>query len=341
MMRYQEILTVVPKSFIWRRLHSLMGLWLVLFLLEHLLTNSQAALWLGEDGRGFVKMVNSLHNLPYLQVIELGLLAVPFAIHMFWGVRYLMTSKANSYFTKEQNPYLNYGRNKAYTWQRITSWILLIGIVLHVAKFRFIEYPTSVRLGSQNFYLVKVTLDKGLYTLADRMQVALYDENRIMEEQTLLENQGVEERIMQAARELKQQYSLWKGPFVKYNEQKALLLNTTQNYQQRLDWVLALKKQKLSEAELIAVAEDFGTATLLTIRDTFKSPVYVGLYTIFVLAACFHAFNGFWTFLITWGWILKMVAQRFWVYVALSMMIIIAFLGLAAVWGTYWFNLTV
>lgn len=98
---------MVPKSFIWRRLHSLMGLWLVLFLLEHLLTNSQAALWVGEDGRGFVKMVNSLHNLPYLQAIELGLLAVPFAIHMFWGVRYLMTSKANSYSTKEQNPHLN------------------------------------------------------------------------------------------------------------------------------------------------------------------------------------------------------------------------------------------
>ena len=336
-----EIVTVIPKSFIWRRLHSLMGLWLVLFLLEHLLTNSQAALWVGEDGRGFVKMVNTLHNLPYLQVIELGLLAVPFAIHMFWGVRYLMTSKANSYSTKEQNPHLNYGRNKAYTWQRITSWILLVGIILHVAKFRFIEYPNSVHLGSQTFYLVNVTLDKGLYTLADRMQVALYDENQILEEQALLENRSAEERAVQAAQEIKQQHSLWKGPFVdQYNEQEALLLNAVQSYQQRLDWVLALEKQRLSGSEVVAVAKDFGTATLLTVRDTFKSPIYVGLYTVFVLAACFHAFNGFWTFLITWGWVLKMAAQRFWVCVALSMMAIVAFLGLAAVWGTYWFNLT-
>lgn len=61
----------IPKAFIWRRLHSLMGLWLVLFLIEHLLTNSQAALWLGDNGRGFVNMVNAIHNLPYLEVIEL------------------------------------------------------------------------------------------------------------------------------------------------------------------------------------------------------------------------------------------------------------------------------
>ena len=284
---------MVPKSFIWRRLHSLMGLWLVLFLLEHLLTNSQAALWVGKDGRGFVKMVNNLHNLPYIQVIELGLLAVPFAVHMFWGIRYLMTSKANSYSTKEQNPHLNYGRNKAYTWQRITSWILLVGIILHVAKFRFIEYPNSVHLGSQTFYLVNVTLDKGLYTLADRMQVALYDENQILEEQTLLENGNAEERVMQATQKVNQQYSLWRGPFVEYNEQEALLLSAAQSYKQRLDWAIALKKQKLSGSEVVAVSKDFGTATLLTVRDTFKSPVYVGLYTIFVLAACLMAFGPF------------------------------------------------
>lgn len=333
---------MVPKAFIWRRLHSLMGLWLVLFLLEHLLTNSQAALWLGEDGRGFVKMVNSLHNLPYLQAIELGLLAVPFAIHMFWGIRYLRTSKANSYSQKAQNPHLTYGRNRAYTWQRITSWILLVGIVLHVAKFRFIEYPNSVQMGQQTFYLVNVNLDKGLYTLADRMQVALYDESKVLEQQAMIENRMAEEMVVQATQELKkQEHSLWRGPLVdQYNEQEALLLTTAQNYQQRVNWVLALKKQKLAKTEVIAVAKDFGTATLLTVRDTFKSPVYVGLYTIFVLAACFHAFNGFWTFLITWGWVLKMAAQRFWVCIAIGMMVIVAFLGLAAVWGTYWFNLT-
>lgn len=332
----------VPKAFIWRRLHSLMGLWLVLFLLEHLLTNSQAALWLGEDGHGFVKMVNGLHNLPYLQLIELGLLAVPFAIHMFWGIKYLMTSKANSYSKGEQNPHLTYGRNKAYTWQRITSWVLLVGIVLHVAKFRFIEYPNSVRIGEQTFYLVSVNLDKGLYTLADRMQVSLYDKKQILEMQATIKNSDAEEMLAEATGKLeKQEYSWWKGPFIsQYSEQEALLLTSAQRYHQQALWAQAVKKQKLSDTEVLAVAKDFGTATLLTVRDTFKSPIYVGLYTVFVLAACFHAFNGFWTFLITWGWVLKMAAQRVWVCIAISMMAIVAFLGLAAVWGTYWFNLT-
>src|SRR5271170_4851053 len=88
--------TSLPSAFVWRRLHSLMGLWLVLFLMEHLLTNSQAALLLGENGKMFVQMVNSLHNLPYLQVIEIFLLGVPFLIHMVWGVQRLFTAKANS-----------------------------------------------------------------------------------------------------------------------------------------------------------------------------------------------------------------------------------------------------
>ena len=58
------------------------------------------------------------------------------------------------------------------------------------------------------------------------------------------------------------------------------------------------------------MAKDFGTASVLAVRDTFKDPLYVGLYTIFVLAACFHGFNGLWTFCITWGVVLKVAAQQ-------------------------------
>ena len=61
----------ISSTFIWRRVHSLMGFWLVLYLILHLLTNSQAALWIGDDGNGFVRMVNSLESLPYLQVVEI------------------------------------------------------------------------------------------------------------------------------------------------------------------------------------------------------------------------------------------------------------------------------
>ncbi|HEY5235777.1 MAG TPA: succinate dehydrogenase, partial [Rhabdochlamydiaceae bacterium] len=87
---------VIPRAFIWRRIHSLMGLWLVLFLFEHLLVNSQAALLLGNNARGFVDGVNAIHNLPYLPIIEIFLLGFPIAIHGVLGVKYLFTAKFNS-----------------------------------------------------------------------------------------------------------------------------------------------------------------------------------------------------------------------------------------------------
>lgn len=262
----------VPSTFIWRRLHSLAGLWFVLFLIEHLLTNSQAALWLGGNGQGFVRMVNALHNLPYLQAIEITLLGFPILLHIILGVRYLFTSRFNAVKGDGSTPYLPLRRNYAYTLQRITSWILLVCLVIHVVKFRFIDYPQTLQRGTETLYLVKVKPDKGLPSVAERLGAQL---------------------------------------------------------------------QEAPSGELLALTADFGTATLLTVRDTFKNPFYIALYTLFVLAACFHAFNGFWTFLISWGWVLKMAAQRTWAALSLVIMLIMLFLGLAAVWGTYWLNLKV
>ena len=62
----------IPKAFLWRRLHSIAGLWLVIFIISHLFTNSQAALLIGDDGQGFINAVNAIHNLPYLPLIEIA-----------------------------------------------------------------------------------------------------------------------------------------------------------------------------------------------------------------------------------------------------------------------------
>jgi len=75
------------------------------------------------------------------------------------------------------------------------------------------------------------------------------------------------------------------------------------------------------------------------VRDTFKSPFWVAIYTLFVLSACFHAFNGLWTSMITWGWVIKSAAQTSARRMAYALMFVITFLGLAAVWGTYFINL--
>lgn len=309
-----------------------MGLWLVLFLMEHLLTNSQAALLLGDNARGFVEAVNWLHNLPYLQVIEIVLLGVPIALHAVWGVHYALQAKTNSRRTDGSTPDMHqYGRNKAFTWQRLTSWILLVGIILHVAKFRFIEYPDSINMGDKSAYFVTVSVDKGLYTVASRMGAELYGREQIQEQMHDIESRRAEQTLLEVAGSL--------NAHATYDPQQQMIVTAAQTYQQKRAWVDLLKRQKLKANEVVAVTKDFGTATLLTVRDTFKHPIYVVLYTIFVLAACFHAFNGFWTFLITWGVVLKVSAQQGALKLAWGLMALLAFLGLAAIWGTYFLNL--
>lgn len=289
---------IAPKEYIWRRVHSIMGLMIVLFLVEHLLTNSQSALLIGENGQGFVRAVNFIKNLPYLPVVEICLIGIPIVIHGAWGIRYALTGKMNSWPSKGEKPSLTqYSRNHAYSWQRITSWILLVGILLHVGYMRFYNYPNQARLGDKEFYFTRVSTDDGLYSVARRLGVKLYTAEQIQQEKARVDDP----------------------------EQK--------------EWVRALTKRSLQKAERIAVCPDFGTATLLMVRDAFKSPIKGVLYTLFVLAACFHAFNGLWTFCITWGWVIKARSQARLVNACVAIMVVIAFLGLACIWGTYWINL--
>lgn len=260
----------LPSDFIWRRLHSLTGLWLSIYIILHLFTNAQAALPIGDDGKGFIHDVNWIHNFPFLKLIELTVLGLPIVIHAVWGVKYLFTSKINSYSNEGQKPYLNYGRNKAYTWQRITAWILLFGLAAHIVHMRFIEYPEVEKSGKSTYYTVQVSDDPGIAKLHDRIE-----------------------------------------------------FNMTQE-----------KDNKVKIR-----ADNFGTTTLFMLRNTFKSPLMMALYTLFVLAACFHAFNGLWTFMITWGVTLTERSQRIWLRVCQAIMLGVAFLGLAAIYGTFWINL--
>lgn len=327
-------LETLPQAFIWRRLHSLTGLWFVLFLMEHLLTNSQAALLFGESGKGFVHMVNTIHNLPYLQVIELTFLGIPFAIHMIWGVKYLLTGKFIHSKSDGTKPALNYGRNRAYTWQRITSWILLVLLIVHVVKFRFVEYPHVINLGSTPTYFVKVQMDPGLYTLTARLDAKMYDMRAIEQMRREMRAFHSEVALSQAAKEIYQ-----KEDSNKYSQQDAIILQSSQSYKERQNLTEALISEKLRHNQVIVSSDNFGTASLFVVRNTFKSPFWVGLYTIFVLSACFHAFNGLWTSMITWGWVIKVSAQRGALRFAIGLMILVTFLGLAAVWGTYFINL--
>lgn len=255
---------IFPSAFIWKRLHSLTGLWLVLYLIEHLLVNSRAALLVGDDSGGFIKAVNAIHELPYLRFIEIFLLGVPILIHAVWGVKNLFTARYNSAPSDGSTPSLpEYARNHAYTWQRITSWILLFGIIAHVVHMRFLEFPQAIGESGQEQYRVRITSDASMEALSHRYHFT---------------------------------------------------------YEQIGN-------------EVVATVPDFGTAELLVVRETFKMPLMIALYTILVLAACFHAFNGLWTFMISWGVTLNSRSQRLMRTIATTLMVLVSFLGLMAIWG--------
>lgn len=309
-MTYQAPL--IPKAFIFRRLHSLTGLFLVFFLIEHLFVNSQAALLFGEDGFGFIKSVNGIHNFPYLRIIEVVLLGIPFLIHGGFGIHYLVTGKYNSFSSDGSKPALGqYPRNQAYTWQRITSWILLFAIIGHVVQMRFLEDPASAQKGTQHYYMVRLDRDSGLETLSQRIGFEIFDQRKIQEQKASKD-------------------------FLSKTDNAAVLAQEKSEHQ---IWVQALEQRSLNEGQIIAVAKDFGTAELLMVRETFKSPFMIALYTLFVLSACFHGFNGLWTFMISWGVTLTENSQKWMRKIASGLMVLITFFGFAAIWGTYWINL--
>ncbi len=301
----------LPYDFARRRLMSFAGLWISFYLIFHLLTNSQAALLFGEDGKGYIHDVNWIHSLPYLNVIEITIVALPILVHLWIGFEYLFKAKFNSFGYTGKTCYLpEYPRNHAYTWQRITAWILIIGIFAHVIHMRFYEYPAIAKEGKSTFYMVRLDNDPGLYTLEKRIDYKIYNPEEI-------------QKVVEEASLLK--------------ETDDPVLN--QAVRQRKEFAAALQEKPLGQNQVIAVADNFGTSSLLMVRDTFKSPLMMMLYTVFVLTACFHAYNGLWTAMIKWGVTLSARAQNLSRKIAYGLMVIIAFLGLAAIYGTYWINL--
>jgi succinate dehydrogenase / fumarate reductase cytochrome b subunit len=164
---------------------------------------------------------------------------------------------------------LPYERNRSFRWQRLTSWILLFGIIGHVVQMRFVQFPQKVHEGNEIRYVVHVKNDPGLDSLSERIGVKLAKDGDLV----------------------------------------------------------------------MATAESPGKAMLLMVRETFKSPLMCALYSIFVLAAAFHAFNGFWTSLITWGALLSYRSQRAFLPICWVGVGLLVFLGMAAIWGSYWLNL--
>jgi succinate dehydrogenase / fumarate reductase cytochrome b subunit len=121
---------VSRHHFLLRRLHSLSGVVpLGLFLVLHLYTNSLAAL----SHATYDRHVVALHHTAYLLPIEVIGIFLPLAFHAGYGAVIAREGRSNV----RQYGWLG---NWRYTLQRVSAWVALIFIVIHLVHFRFAHW---------------------------------------------------------------------------------------------------------------------------------------------------------------------------------------------------------
>jgi len=123
-------------SFVWRRLHSLLGIIPIgAFLLEHLLSNFEAL----KGPAAYGAQVKFLNSLPLVRVLEWVFIFLPLLYHGLYGMYIWLRGKSNIV-------YYPWAGNWMYLAQRYTGLISLAYIAQHVLRQRFMgvslpEYP--------------------------------------------------------------------------------------------------------------------------------------------------------------------------------------------------------
>jgi succinate dehydrogenase/fumarate reductase cytochrome b subunit (b558 family) len=130
------------RPFLLRKLHSLSGALPVGgFLVFHLWTNSKAL----QGQERFDAAVAEINHMPYLRIVEFGLILLPLAFHAFYGVILAVEGKPNT------GAY-TYSRNWMYTLQRVTGLLAFAFIVFHL--WEYWGQKLVGRMESEQFYPV-------------------------------------------------------------------------------------------------------------------------------------------------------------------------------------------
>ena len=116
------------NTFLWRKLHSLLGIVPIgAFLLEHLLSNFEAL----KGPIAYGEQVRFLNSLPLVRVLEWVFIFLPILYHACYGVYIWLRGKSNVV-------YYPFAGNWLYTAQRYTGLIAFFYISIHVATQRFL-----------------------------------------------------------------------------------------------------------------------------------------------------------------------------------------------------------
>ncbi|WP_333870439.1 succinate dehydrogenase cytochrome b558 subunit [Desulforamulus putei] len=109
-----------------RKLHSFLGVFPIsFFLMEHLITNSLAAI----SPSLYDTAVSRLQSIPFLGVMEVLLIAFPLTIHALYGLYIVYVAKNN--LTR-----YCYTRNWTFYLQRVTALITFVFVLVHVWQLR-------------------------------------------------------------------------------------------------------------------------------------------------------------------------------------------------------------
>ena len=134
-------------SFLWRKLHSLLGIVPIgAFLLEHLLSNFEAL----KGPIAYGDQVRFLNSLPLVRVLEWLFIFLPLAYHGIYGLYIWIRGKSNVV-------YYPWAGNWLYGLQRCSGVIALVFIFQHLWRQRF----TGVMLPENpyaSFHKVQVEL---------------------------------------------------------------------------------------------------------------------------------------------------------------------------------------
>ena len=114
-------------SFVWRKLHSLLGIIPIgAFLIEHLISNWEAV----QGPVAYGKQVYFLNHLPLVRALEWIFIFIPIAYHGIYGIWIWLRGKANLV-------YYPWAGNWLYVAQRYTGLLAVVYIGYHVATQRF------------------------------------------------------------------------------------------------------------------------------------------------------------------------------------------------------------
>jgi succinate dehydrogenase / fumarate reductase cytochrome b subunit len=115
------------RAFILRKLHSLSGVVPVGgYMVFHLWENSKAL----QGQERYDEMVGEINRMPYLPVLEWGLILIPLFFHAFYGIYLALQGKPNV------GAYA-YSRNWMYTLQRVTGILAFAFIAFHLWELWF------------------------------------------------------------------------------------------------------------------------------------------------------------------------------------------------------------